>query len=81
MSRCGTTRTSVPLCCVLDTTVYIRGGHDAHQIVLPTRNDAAVQKAEHLSKTCGVKAKAYQVDGNVDPSKDTEFKTLISDLQ
>ncbi|KAH8175713.1 enoyl-(Acyl carrier protein) reductase domain-containing protein [Sarocladium implicatum] len=25
-------------------------------------NDAAVQKAEHLTKTCGVKAKAYQVD-------------------
>lgn len=26
-------------------------------------NDAAVQKAEHLSKTCGIKAKAYQVNG------------------
>lgn len=25
-------------------------------------NDAAVQKAEHLSKTCGIKAKAYQVN-------------------
>jgi hypothetical protein len=26
-------------------------------------NDAAIQKAEHLSKTCGIKAKAYQVNG------------------